>query len=91
MIDRKKKYELMYTECSRLFCTEQKIKDDAVKIWREINNGMYWMYKGQRPEKDEFEVIGLQVAGSMLQLTVLIRDGANIDRYYHLCESKVPV
>jgi hypothetical protein len=35
MIDRGKKYELIYTECSRLFCTEQKIKDNAVKIWRE--------------------------------------------------------
>ncbi|CAB5354728.1 unnamed protein product [Rhizophagus irregularis] len=91
MMDRGKKYELMYTECSRLFCTEQKIKDDAVKIWRETNDGMYWVYKGRRPEKDEFGVIGLQVAGSTLRLTVLIRDGANVDRYYHLHESRVPV
>ncbi|RIB19993.1 hypothetical protein C2G38_2180367 [Gigaspora rosea] len=29
MMDKGKKYELMYTECSCLFCTEQKIKDDA--------------------------------------------------------------
>ncbi|CAG8443768.1 11258_t:CDS:2 [Ambispora leptoticha] len=27
-----KKYELMYTECSRLFCTKQKIDDGAVKL-----------------------------------------------------------
>ncbi|CAG8665920.1 19932_t:CDS:2 [Gigaspora rosea] len=33
---------------------EQKIKDDAVKIWRETNDGMYWVYKGRRPEKNEF-------------------------------------
>ena len=52
---------------------------------------MYWVYKGRRPEKDEFGVIGLQVAGSMLRLTVLIRDGANVDRYYHLHESRIPV
>ncbi|CAG8694630.1 hypothetical protein RhiirA5_504674 [Rhizophagus irregularis] len=91
MMDRGKKYELMYTECSRLFCTEQKIKDDAVKIWRETNDGMYWVYKGRRPEKDEFGIIGLQVAGSILRLTVLIRDGANVDRYYHLHESRIPV
>ncbi|PKK59235.1 hypothetical protein RhiirC2_871337 [Rhizophagus irregularis] len=65
MMDREKKYELMYTECSRLFC--------------------------RRPEKDEFGIIGLQVAGSTLRLTVLIRDGANVDRYYHLHESRVPV
>ena len=91
MMDRGKKYEFMYTECSRLFCTEQKIKDDAVKIWRETNDGMYWVYKGQKPEKDEFEVIGLQVAGSTLWLTVLIRDETNVDRYYHLHESSIPV
>ncbi|GET03998.1 hypothetical protein GLOIN_2v1489056 [Rhizophagus clarus] len=91
MMDRGKKYELMYTECSRLFCTEQKIKDNAVKIWRETNDGMYWVYKGRRPEKDEFGIIGLQVAGSILRLTVLIRDGANVDRYYHLHESRIPV
>ena len=59
MMNRGKKYELMYTEYSCLFCTEQKIKDDAVKIWCETNDGMYWVYKGQRLEKDKFEVIGL--------------------------------
>ncbi len=52
---------------------------------------MYWVYKGQKPEKDEFEVIGLQVAGSTLWLTVLIRDETNVDRYYHLHESSIPV
>ncbi|RIA97822.1 hypothetical protein C1645_732100 [Glomus cerebriforme] len=90
-MDRGKKYELMYTECSRLFCIEQKIKDDAVKIWCETNDGMYWVYKCQRPEKDKFGIIGLQVAGSILRLTVLIRDRANVDRYYHLYELRVPV
>ena len=59
-----------------------KNKDNVVKIWHEINNGMYWVYKGRRSKKDEFEVIGLQVAGSMLQLTVLIRNGANVNRYH---------
>ncbi|CAG8843996.1 15618_t:CDS:1, partial [Racocetra persica] len=44
-----------------------------------------------RPEKDEFGIIGLQVAGPLLRLTVLIRDGASVDRYYHLHESEIPV
>ncbi|CAB4383040.1 unnamed protein product [Rhizophagus irregularis] len=48
-----------------------------------------WVYKDWRPEKDEFEVIGLQIARSMLQLTVLIRDEANVNRYYHLYELRV--
>ncbi|CAG8671820.1 16587_t:CDS:2 [Dentiscutata erythropus] len=55
----------------------EKIDDDAVKLWRETNNGMYWVYKGCRPEKDEFGIIGLQVAGPLLRLTVLIRDSAS--------------
>ncbi|CAG8687731.1 15072_t:CDS:1, partial [Acaulospora morrowiae] len=37
----------------------------------------------------EFGIIGLQVAGSSLRLSVLIRDSANID--YHLHESTIPV
>jgi hypothetical protein len=45
---------------------------------------MYWVYKGQRSKKDEF-------AGSTLRLTVLIRDGINVDRYYHLYESRISV
>ncbi|CAG8752442.1 8165_t:CDS:1 [Dentiscutata erythropus] len=91
MKNKGKKYELMYSECSRLFCTSQKIDDDAVKLWRETNDSMYWVYKGCRPEKDEFGIIGLQVAGPLLRLTVLIRDGASVDQYYHLHESEIPV
>nr|CAG8444765.1 12202_t:CDS:2 [Entrophospora candida] len=91
MKNKGKKYELMYTECSRLFCTLRKIEDDSVKLWRETNDGMYWTYKSCKPEKDEFGIIGLQVAGSLLRLTVLIRDVANVDRYYHLHEARIPV
>ena len=39
MMDRGKKYELMYTEYSCLFCTEQKIKDDAVKYGTRLTMG----------------------------------------------------
>ena len=91
MKDKNKKYELMYSECSRLFCSPQKIEDDYVKPWRETNDGMYWVYKSRRPEKDQFGIIGLQVAGSLLRLSALMRDSANVDRYYHLHESKIPV
>ncbi|CAG8704289.1 12949_t:CDS:2, partial [Dentiscutata erythropus] len=33
-----KKYELMYSECLHLFCTSQKIDDNAVKLWCKTNN-----------------------------------------------------
>ncbi|RIA92791.1 hypothetical protein C1645_820196 [Glomus cerebriforme] len=64
-----------------------------MKINRDVTGNVrdVLVYKGQKPEKDKFGVIGLQVAGSMLRLTVLIRDGDNVDRYYHLHESKVPM
>ncbi|RIA93461.1 hypothetical protein C1645_819427 [Glomus cerebriforme] len=50
-----------------------------------------FVYKDQRPEKNEFGVIGLQIAKFTLRLTVLIRNEANVDRYYHLYELKVSV
>ncbi|CAG8635975.1 1767_t:CDS:2, partial [Paraglomus occultum] len=69
-----KNYELLYTECSRLTCTAQKEKNDEVKLWREANDGMYWTRKSCKPDKDEFGIIGVQVAGKKLRLSVLIRD-----------------
>ena len=36
-------FELMYVECSRLHCNEKKKKDDEIKLWRECNDGIYWV------------------------------------------------
>ncbi|CAG8455724.1 15463_t:CDS:2, partial [Dentiscutata heterogama] len=38
---KKKKYELMYGECSRLVCDKQKEVMDRTKLWREIKDGMF--------------------------------------------------
>ena len=86
-----KNYELLYTECSRLTCTAQKEKYDEVKLWREANDGMYWTRKSCKPDKDEFGIIGVQVAGKKLRLSVLIRDMSEVHRYYHLHESEIPI
>ncbi|CAG8513150.1 7443_t:CDS:2 [Paraglomus occultum] len=67
-------YELMYAECSRIICTTQKEDDDRVKLWRETNDGMYWVHKSRRPEKNQFGIIGVQVAGLKMLLNVLVRD-----------------
>ncbi|CAG8651862.1 13654_t:CDS:2, partial [Ambispora leptoticha] len=32
-------FELLYVECSRLYCTQQKKKNDEIKLWRETNDG----------------------------------------------------
>jgi hypothetical protein len=88
---KEKFYELLHAESSRLFCTKQKEIDDQVKLWRETNGGMYWVHKSCKPSKDdEFGIIGV-VAGKTLILNVLVRDTADVYRYYHLHKSEIPV
>lgn len=58
-----KLYELTFAECSRLICNEKKETSDKVKLWREMNDGMYWVHKGCRPDKNEFGILGIQIAG----------------------------
>ncbi|RHZ81501.1 hypothetical protein Glove_120g7 [Diversispora epigaea] len=84
-------FELMYIECSRLFCTEQKKIDDDIKLWRECNDGMYYTRKTLNPDKDQFGIVGVQIAGDTLHLNVLIRDKTNVHRYYHIQSAKIPV
>jgi hypothetical protein len=87
----KKKYELMYVECSRLCCTPQKEKDDEIKLCRETNDGMFLVHKSSGPDKDKFGIIGIQVAGQIMRLNILIRDMEAVHRYYHLYEATIPV
>ncbi|CAG8658650.1 1098_t:CDS:2, partial [Paraglomus occultum] len=65
--------------------------DDEVKLWRETNDGMYYVRKVLKPDKNQFGVVGAQVAGNMLHLNVLVRDRANVHRYYHLQSAEIPV
>ncbi|KAF0460344.1 hypothetical protein F8M41_000610 [Gigaspora margarita] len=60
--DNDKFYELMYSECSRIVCTDQKEEDDYVKLWREVNDGMFWAPKSRRLEKEQFGIIGIQIS-----------------------------
>src|SRR4051794_33643475 len=86
-----KNYELLFTECSRLSCTSKKERDDEAKLWHKVNDGMYWTRKSCKPDKDEFGIIGVQIAEKKLYLSVLIRDMSEFHRYYHLHESEIPV
>ncbi|KAF0413849.1 hypothetical protein F8M41_007712 [Gigaspora margarita] len=83
-------YELMYIECSRLICTDRKKKDDEVKLWREMNDGMRYVYKSCRPVRNEFGILGIQVAGDMMHLNILIKDDDDIHRLFHLRSVKIP-
>ncbi|CAG8746633.1 4920_t:CDS:1, partial [Acaulospora colombiana] len=84
-------FELMYIECSRLFCTPQKKTDDEIKLWREANDGLCWVRQSLNPAKEQFGIVGIQVAGNILHLNALVRDKVNIPRYYHLQSVEIPV
>ncbi|CAG8853619.1 13648_t:CDS:2, partial [Gigaspora margarita] len=88
---RKKIYELMYIECSHLICTDRKKKDDEVKLWREMNDWMCYVYRSCRPVRNEFGILGIQVAADMMHLNILIKDDDDIHRLFHLRSVKIPV
>ncbi len=54
----RKNYELLFTKCSYLSYTAQKERDNQVKLWYEVNDGMYWTRKSCKSDKDEFGIIG---------------------------------
>jgi len=84
-------YELIYGESSCIICDEQKKKNDKVKTWREMNDGMYWAHKGCKLENDNFSIIGIQVAGNEMHLNILIRDIDEIHRLYNLRTVEIPI
>ncbi|PKK56146.1 hypothetical protein RhiirC2_800648 [Rhizophagus irregularis] len=92
IIEREEKLnELIFTESSRLICIDSKEENDKIKLWREMNDGMAYVHKGCRPDKDEFGILGIQVAGEMMHLSVLIKDINDVQRLYHLQSIIIPV
>ncbi|CAG8660323.1 24559_t:CDS:2, partial [Gigaspora margarita] len=45
----------------------------------------------ERHDADEFGIVGVQIAGTTIRLNVLIRDSADVHRYYHLREAKIQI
>ncbi|CAG8515360.1 10656_t:CDS:2, partial [Paraglomus brasilianum] len=84
-------YEILYAECSRMFSPPRKKLDDQVKLWRVMNDGMYWLRKFCKPEKGQFGILGVQVFRKMFRVNVLIRDEYDIHFHYRLIESEIPV
>ena len=52
---------------------------------------MYWAHKSSGPDKGEFGIIGMQVAGRIMCLNILIRDMKNVHHYYHLYKAEIPI
>ncbi|CAG8848445.1 11499_t:CDS:2, partial [Gigaspora margarita] len=84
-------YELIFAESSRIVCDKQKKNDDEVKLWREMNDGMYWAHKGCKSDKDNFGIIGIQVRGTEMRLNTLVRGVDEIDRLYNLFTVEIPI
>ena len=57
------KYELIYTECSRIVGSERKKNDDFVKLWQECNDRMSWSYNSCKLAKNNFGIVGIQIFG----------------------------
>jgi hypothetical protein len=83
-------YELIFAECSRIICGDTKKDDDRVKLWRELNDGLYWANRGCRLIENEFGILGFQVAGQKFNLYVLIRDHEDISRLFLLRSVDIP-
>ncbi|CAG8707263.1 15779_t:CDS:2, partial [Acaulospora colombiana] len=48
--------------------------DDDVKLWRETLDGMSFIGSSCRPVRNQFGIVGLQIAGTDLRLNVLLND-----------------
>lgn len=56
-------YEIVFAEYSRVKCTTRKKNEDSVKLWRECNDSMTWICNQCNPQKNQFNIIGVQVFG----------------------------
>ncbi|CAG8708432.1 12516_t:CDS:2, partial [Ambispora leptoticha] len=84
-------FELAYVESSRINCSKTKKNDDYVKLWRETLDGVSFIDATCRPMANQFGVEGIQVAGDVMYLNVLIKDAGGIPRYFHLDHAEIPL
>ena len=83
--------ELLYTESSRIVCSNSKKSDDEVKLWKEILDGTSYISALCRPARNQFGIVGIQVAGTTMYLNILVNDLAGIPRYFHLDHAEIPL
>ncbi|CAG8642303.1 2523_t:CDS:2, partial [Paraglomus occultum] len=83
--------ELLYVESSRILCSNSKIMDDDVKLWRETLDGVSFVDALCRPVGNQFGIVGIQIAGTTMRLNVLMKDLGGIPRYFHLDNAEIPL
>ncbi|CAG8651691.1 24294_t:CDS:2, partial [Racocetra persica] len=83
--------ELAYTECSRVICNDTKKMDDEIKLWREALDGINFVNLACRPLSNQFGIAGIQVAGEVIYLNVLVNDAGGLSRYFHIDHAEIPL
>ncbi|RGB22328.1 hypothetical protein C1646_677932 [Rhizophagus diaphanus] len=91
MKQEEKVLELIYAESSCIICTNSKKKNDKIKLWREALDGMSFIEALCRPLGNQFGIVGIQIAGTTIQLNVLMKDLGGIPRYFHLEHAEIPL
>ncbi|UZO27334.1 uncharacterized protein OCT59_019532 [Rhizophagus irregularis] len=83
--------ELIFVEYFCLICSNDKEEKDKIKLWREMNDGINYIYKKNRFDKDEFGILGIQNAGNKMHFNIIIRNTSKVNCLYHLYSTKIPV
>nr|CAG8631836.1 82_t:CDS:2 [Entrophospora candida] len=83
--------ELVYTESLHILCNNSKKADDDVKLWREALDGASFISELYRPVGNQFGIVGIQIAGSIIYLNILVKDLAGIPRYFHVDHAEIPL
>ena len=83
--------ELLYTELSRIVCSNSKKSDNEVKLWRETLDGASYISALCRPTRNQFGIVRIQVTGTTMYLNILVNDLAGIPRYFHLDHAEIPL
>ncbi|CAG8835722.1 2487_t:CDS:2, partial [Racocetra persica] len=69
----------------------KKKKDDEVKLWRETLDGASFKGLSCKPRSNQFGVVGIQIAGTVMRLNILVMDSVGIPRYFHLDHTEIPL
>ncbi|KAF0558592.1 hypothetical protein F8M41_008514 [Gigaspora margarita] len=80
--------EILYFECSRI---TQKKADNSMKLWRETLDGLCFVGATCRLMANQFGVVGVQVAGTVIYLNILVKGLGGIPRYFHLGHAEIPL
>ncbi|CAI2188192.1 8755_t:CDS:1, partial [Funneliformis geosporum] len=67
-----------------------KKSDNEVKLWRETLDRASYISALCRPVGNQFGVVGIQIADITMYLNILVKDLADIPRYFYLDYAEIP-